>query len=172
MSEALPWDRQTDEPDDAFKAFVNYREMPMPRRVLSASSMATTRELWEWSSRFLWASRVKQYDDHLSGLAIAERESLVKQGAHEVYEQQLIILAELRQLVQREGLKWLDYSRSMQGPSILKAADFRNLVETTIKLDRLVRGESTENLASGGDMSKLTPDELWKLRELQKKAGL
>lgn len=167
------WERQDGESDDAFKAFTNYRDMPRPRRVLSAMYGIPSATLSEWSTTHAWGSRVTQFDDYLSAVAVGEQESLIRQGVEEIVGQHLALLQNLREFTARETGKWLEVSRSLAGPSLVKVGELVKLGEMVVKLDRLVHEQSTENIQeSFDDLSALTPEELRTLLELQRKATL
>lgn len=166
----LPWERQPGEPDDCFNAFRYYRDMPMPRQALRASPMVGTNTLWQWCNKWSWIARASQYDDHISDLAIAEREALVKQSARDIQVQHMGILQGARELLEREVAKYLAISREAKGPSLLKPAELSKLLDSVVKLDRLVRGETTENVAPTEDLSNLSVDDLRVMRELKQKA--
>lgn len=168
----LPWERQEGEPDDAFNNFRYYRDMPMPRKVLGVMHGSTT-DKWEWSSKWSWISRAKQYDDHISNLAIQEREETVRMAARDIQVEHLMILHGMRELLMREAGKWLRRSRETEGMSELRINELVKLTESVVKLERLALGETTENTQPvTRDLSKLSVEELYQLQELTEKAGL
>lgn len=129
--------------------------------------------LSEWSTTHAWGSRVTQFDDYLSAVAVGEQESLIRQGVEEIVGQHLALLQNLREFTARETGKWLEVSRSLAGPSLVKVGELVKLGEMVVKLDRLVHEQSTENIQeSFDDLSALTPEELRTLLELQRKATL
>lgn len=80
------------------------------------------------------------------------------------------LLSDMLNMVRLESAKWLEAAKQFKGPSILKPGELAKLADTVIKLDRLVKGESTVNIASEHhDLSELSLDELRTLQALTQK---
>jgi hypothetical protein len=64
-------------------------------------------------------------------------------------------------------------SRQSDMHGLLRPGEIARLTEVAIKFDRLLRGESTENVATAAsvDLSGLSLDELRALSEIQRKIG-
>jgi hypothetical protein len=171
MSEEKPWEKQPGETQLEFSQFRYYRDMPQPRRVLGVLH-GSTADKWEMASRCEWVSRVEQYDDHISNVAIAERERVVKEQAASITEDHFRLLQGVREIAIRETAKWLADVRSQDGTSLFKISDLVKVVDCAVKLDRLTLGETTENVGGGHqDLSALSPEELILAHELAKKVG-
>jgi len=170
----VPWERQPGEPDICFTQFRYYRDMPLPRKILGVRD-GSTADKWEWSSKWSWVSRATAYDDHISTLAIKEREETVKQQARDIGAEHMKILHGLREVLERETGKWMARLRTSENSTepTMKPNELLKLADTVIKLERLVQGETTENIgAPKTDLSALSPEELSQLLALYKKAGL
>lgn len=165
-----PWEKQPGETQLEFSQFRYYRDMPQPRRILGVLH-GSTAEKWEMASRCNWVSRTEQYDDHISNVAIAERERVVKEQAAAITEDHFRLLQGVREIAIRETSKWLNDVRTQDGQSLIKISDLVKVVDCAVKLDRLSLGETTENVGGGHqDLSMLSPEELLLARDLAKKA--
>lgn len=165
-----PWEKQLDEPEESFVEFRYYRDMPQPRRVQGVLH-GSTEQKWNWASQWHWVSRARQYDDHLSDLAVEERETAVREQAKAIGEDHLRLLQGMREFALRETAKWLEQARASGGTSLIKIGDLVRVVDCAVKLDRLTLGETTENVGTGHqDLSGLSVDELRQYHELAKKA--
>lgn len=125
-------------------------------------------QLLEWHGAGCWADRAAAWDSHLDALRQAEQEAAVRQSAQDIQAQHIQIIKEARELA-------LDQLGKMQAAALegdshfMKPNELTRLIESVVKLDRLVRGESTENTKEQVDMSSLSLDELRALAALREK---
>lgn len=161
------WERQLSDTDDSWTAFVSYRDMPTPRRLIRFGPYPTGK-LAEWFRAHNWAARVNAYDNHLDAIRREEREALLAQHEREIMTEHLVLLSEARELVARELSKYLTSSREGTLHGLLKPSELTKLFEMVLKSDRLLKDQPTERVATQ-DLSKLTLEELRKLEEIHKK---
>ena len=166
----LSWERQPCDDELSWPEFVKYRDAPSPRRLIRPSSVST-RELHTWYQACNWGERVAAYDRHLDGIVRAEREAYLAQSAKEVAAHHMAILQGSRELLDRETAKLLQLSKDSEGFGVIKPAELIKLTELVVKMDRLVRGDTTENAGTTFDGSKLTLEEVLALEALAEKGG-
>lgn len=167
------WEKQPEETDEEFEAFRAYRDMTAPRklRFLVRPSnnifypIALTRR---WFHDGAWEIRVNAWTKHLDSLILSERVEAQRVDAVEIAEEHRALLAKSRALAHAEIAKLLARAEIDGGLGLLKPAETIKLLEVTVKLDRLVNGESTENVQT--DYSNLSLEELRVLEELERKA--
>ena len=166
MVDPLPWEIQHGEPDEAFRQFVFFREMPAPRK-LGGYGLAERYELWRtWN----WSARVAAYDEYLSDIAVREAEEALKMGAKQLAAEHMKELHKAREIFGRELNKMLEQSRKA-GNTFMKPADVIRLGEFVVKNERLVTGEATERTEVHQDLSNLTDEDLAALEEIARKTG-
>lgn len=172
MSEKI-WERLPVEDDDAWGAFSGYLGMhPRERSVKRAGSYGTARKT-AWYRDHNWEDRCAAYDKHMFAIVQKEREELFKRSAKEMAQEHASMLADVRDLGARELAKWNEASRLSDVPGMggTKLKDVVKIVETAIKLQRLVNGETTENVGGGLDLTKLSEEEAETLFALMQKAN-
>ncbi len=165
----LPWERQTTETDDAWRAFKAFRDTVPPRRARSVIGFAHM-TVSQWYNQYRWPERCDAYDRHLERVTLDERDRLLKQKASEVSAEHMGMLQSARHLAQYELDKLRTQSAESEVP-LLRPGEVFKLSEMVVKLDRLIRGESTESVEHNIDYSKLTTDEIRVMIELTKKAS-
>jgi len=165
----LAWERQASEDDEAWKAFQSYRDQTPPRRIIHAA-VKRTEKLSEWYNAFAWAERVAAYDRHLDALRRQTREAILKETEKERAARQLGQLKMVQDIIDIELAKlWRD-AKATEAFGLIKPNDLNKLLANVITLERLVRGQSTENVAHAHvNLDALSPDELRQLRALQQK---
>lgn len=156
----LQWERLPCDTAEGWEAFKSYRDM-RPHRIQNVCGWPTYR-VQEWSKACNWEKRVRAYDAHLDGVFRGELEATLQQSAKEVAAEHMSMLAMARQICTLEFSKMLELT--LKGGSApgaaMRVGEVIKLSEIVVKLDRLVRGESTENVAKSADLSKLTDAEL------------
>ncbi|MGN0489348.1 MAG: hypothetical protein ACI4HO_08815 [Ruminococcus sp.] len=178
MSENI-WERQPGETVGDYKKFCVYRDMGAgsaditERRSLQKAAdviKCRKKRLEPLSKEFRWVERAEAYDVHLEKIQRQKHEAEIekmKEG-HAKLAQELVKKAALRLLTIPEDE--------------IKAADVVRMFETGVKIERLSRGESTENQRLSGeakvvhsgkvetplklDLSQLNDEELKNLESL------
>lgn len=171
-----PWQRQEGEPDFAFAHFQSFLAIPNPRDLRALSKIKgfplTFGQLdllaWEW----FWIERARLWDSHLDEIRRSTIEDITRQSAEQVAHRHLRALGAMQDLGLAEIGKLLQISKENDAPGVVSARDALRYLGTGIRLERLVRGETTEKIEQGPDLSACTPEDLRKLRELQAKAGI
>ncbi len=166
------WERQTAESDEAWLAFRNYRDMPLDERMLKRAASIRLTTLSKWYREHNWDTRCRAYDAKFDKMRVEEREQIYRRQAREIAIDHMIMLADTRELYTREFAKLLEASRQSEMHGLIRTADLIRMAEVMVKLDRLVRGETTENVGTTEmDLGQLSVDEIRTLNELLEKAG-
>lgn len=170
FSKNLPvWTKQPYETDAEFVSFQAYRDAKPPRRLVGRPGAGSTAELSRMFRENNWTIRVQAYDLYMDHVFLTEKEEFLKQSARDLSAQHMAILHTSRQLVQRELDKMLEASTRSDAVGLLSGGQITAMMDATVKLDRLIKGESTESVEVKQDLSALSVDELKQLRELTKK---
>lgn len=167
-----PWERQPDESEEAWLAFRAYRDMPPEQRLIRRTAVKSVAVLTRWYRDHDWIGRCKAFDAHVDSVSVEERKRILEMASRDLAYDHALMLADARELVTRELGKLVSVSRDSEMHGLLKPSEVIKLFETTVKLDRLVRGESTENIREEVDISKLSLDEVRELGRLMRKAGV
>ena len=178
-----PWERIPGETSREYQKFCAYRDMnssdkPIRKRSLQrlAKELGLSLDhLKKLSAKNDWVSRAAAYDEYLDELAREQNEAeIIKMRKnHALLASQMITKAAKRLLTIPE--------------EEITAADLVRLVDVGVKIERLSRGESTENRQISGeakvihqgeitvknpqnlDLSRLTDEELNELEQLLEK---
>lgn len=169
--EPLQWERQAGEDEEAWGAFQRYRDQTPPRRVIHAAAKRTEL-LSRWYNEHAWRERVAAYDVHLDAIRRETREAVLKEDEKSRAARQLGQLKMVQDILDRELAKLWKESTEAVPFGTIKVGELNKLMANAITLERLIRGESTENHAAVSvELDKLTPDELRQLRALRAKMG-
>ena len=176
-----PWERIPGETSREYQKFCAYRDMnssdkPIRKRSLQrlAKELGLSLDhLKKLSAKNDWVSRAAAYDEYLDELAREQNEAeIIKMRKnHALLASQMITKAAKRLLTMPE--------------EEITAADLVRLVDVGVKIERLSRGESTENKQISGeakvigevtvknpmslDLSRLSDEELSELEQLLEK---
>lgn len=178
-----PWERIPGETSREYQKFCAYRDMnssdkPIRKRSLQrlAKELGLSLDhLKKLSTKNDWVSRAAAYDEYLDELAREQNEAeIIKMRKnHALLASQMITKAAKRLLTMPE--------------EEITAADLVRLVDVGVKIERLSRGESTENRQISGeakvihqgevtvknpmslDLSRLSDEELSNLEQLLEK---
>jgi chromatin segregation and condensation protein Rec8/ScpA/Scc1 (kleisin family) len=165
------WDRQPGESSKAFRHLCLYRDAGQGRslRKLAADAKTTSklRQLQHWSSRWKWVERCRKYDDHLEYQDRLrhekEREQMHERHAKIAVLGQNIVVREMESLL----------AEAQNSGSQMTPSDVARLLDVTVKVERLARGDPTESHEvsgpSGGPV-RLSLKET--LEEIRKSYGL
>lgn len=163
------WERREAESDDAFAAFVIYRDLGRKRSVeqvrkrlatkpqgkqkkgsKGATKKAIPGHLSAWSARFEWVARAAAYDDHMDAAELAARQKAREAEAAKW---------EARRLAQREREWTLGEKLQQKAEQLVaqeleaRASDSAKLAETGSKLARLSAGMETDHQKVTGSIS-------------------
>lgn len=168
--EAKPWERQTGEPELAYEAFKGYCFQTPPRRLKHSSVRHSTSELSALFNEWRWEQRVLEWDRHVERIRVAEREALLKQDEKGRLAKWMTTLETVGELVDREMAKLLNESQKGQMSGLIKPSDLNKLMVSWITMQRLIHGESTENVdVKDARLEKLSIEELRELQRLNAK---
>lgn len=168
-----PWERQASETEEAWLAFRSYRDSPPDQRSITRAASVRLSTLSKWYREHSWEDRCRAYDAMFDKVRVEEREAIYRRKARENAIDHMLILADMKDLVGREFAKLREASRDSDMHGLVKAADLIKLAETMIKLERLVAGQTTENVGTTDlDLAKLSLDEIRTMNELMTKAGM
>lgn len=111
-----------------------------------------------WIRAFFWRERVTEYDKYLDAGRVEVIEQTYRETAREVAAKHRQMLEDARSVAMTELAK-LKERVGNTAFEVVKPSDLTKLVDTIVKLDRLIRGETTESVQLT-DMSKLSDEEL------------
>ncbi len=157
------WDRQRDEPVDAWFAFKRWRDTNCTMVALAEDVDRSPSTIAKWSSDWSWKHRKLEFDRFVSAgdAQAAKLTSETMAAAH------LTAAALLREGGLKALRRLLDQLEA--DPTAIGAqAAVRAVVEGT-KIERLTFGQATE-ITQGPDYSKLTDEQFDALRKLQELA--
>jgi hypothetical protein len=140
------YERLEGESKKAFEAFVEYRNMGLDRSIakVGAKLGKSVSLLERWSSKYSWVERAKEYDAEMDRKALLqqekERKEMVKRHAKQAMMFQQKVLERIRSL----------------NPNELTPSELIRWFETSVKIERLSRGESTEiqSIEHGGEVKE------------------
>lgn len=164
------WERQPGDTDESWHAFVAFRDAKPPRRLLGRPGTGPTVQLSKWYREGGWRERAAAYDAYMDHVMLQEREDFLRQTAKDISVEHMQVLQTARSLVQRELDKFLKASQESEAIGMVSPGQLNAMMENMVKLDRLVRDQSTENVETGMDLSQLSVEELKALKELSLKA--
>ena len=120
-----------------------------------------------------WKDRALAWDAHLDRVRVDAAEAYAEETGRDVARRHLRPLQKALALAERELDKFLDASAGCEMPGLLTPRDVIRILVQGVKVERLIRGDTTEKVAveEGPDLSALSVDELRALRDLQAKAG-
>ncbi len=129
-----PWEIQENESDKAFEAFTRYRDMGASRSVRKvAQSLGKSETLIsEWSSKYEWVKRVREWDN--------EQDRIVRQAQLDDVKKMRKRHAEIASSMLLKAARAL---KNIPDEDI-KASDISRMVDVASKLERLSRGDTSE----------------------------
>jgi hypothetical protein len=153
-----PWDRQEDEPPKAFAAFRQYLDLGVTRSLRkladSTERVAGWSTLSDWSARFHWVERARQWEEEQGRIEVLEMGEKVREmrRAHAGIGTMLIAKA-ARRLNEIE-------------PADLSPREALAMIELGSKLERQARGEPDQRIQVGdGSAEVLASGRLWGILE-------
>lgn len=168
-----PWQRQPFDGDTEWAAFRVWLTAPIPRQPswLARMQGLPLYEINMWRAKYHWDARAAAFDNyahqHFQDTVIE-----VLTGHGEDYaNRHAKLIEQATDLLSNELRKFLEASQSTEMTTI-SPSELIKLLDSTVKLDRLVKGEHTEHVKQDVDLTGLSPDDLIRLKELQSKVGL
>ena len=137
-----PWERQPGEPDKAFRAFTIFRDLPPEDRSLRrvAERLGQKSISSSLAQRWYWRERVALWDEEQDK---RRREALLRESEDAaVYHAKIARRA--AQLVEKKIGYLEEDDGAVKGMSV---RDMVSLMESAVKLERLSRSMSTDNVA-------------------------
>jgi len=136
------WERQPFEGSRTYLYFCVYRDMDPLERSIKKTAEATKRSLgmlWNISSRWDWAKRAEAHDLHMQRWKLAAYEKarieMADRQTKEEMTLQSVAIGGIRDLIDEHG----------QVKANLTPTEIVRLLEAGVKIERLARGEPTEN---------------------------
>lgn len=170
------WERQDCDTNESWPFFKAYRDSKGTRRLervrLTGGNVAAPlHDLNRWFHDHRWAERVKAYDMALDAIVQEEKEAILRKSAKEMAADHLALVQDAHELASAELSKLIQASRENTMHGLLKPGELIKLIDAAVKLGRLVKGESTENVAvTDGDLDPLSPAEEAAYEALKKRA--
>jgi len=175
------WERQPGEPDTAWVAFVQYRDLGPAERSLARLAQVTNkkRELYGgWCGRWNWVARCAAYDAWLDRQTkLAEIDAIREMKRRHVQIAMTLQGAGALALNKIVAAEKALGPEGQPGPLTLKPAEAMGMVDLGSKLERLSRGEPDSievariESAPALDYSLLSNDELRTMIALTRKAS-
>lgn len=161
------WERLPTDDEDAWAAFVRYRNQEPPRR-LERFGRATQQQMFEWFSVHDWHNRVMAWDNHISSVRQREIDGAHGADARAVAARQIHVLNDMLEIVEREIFELRETMRERKTHGLLRPGDISKWVDLIVKYQRLNAGQATERVDV--DLSNLTLEQLRQLGELEQAA--
>lgn len=142
------WDRQPRETSRSYELFCAYRDMGIERSLrkmkASVNGSPSVRRLQVLSARWNWVERCQAYDDYLEYQRRLQQEK-ERRAMHDRH-------AKIALLGQNIAVKALEnlLSKVQEGQNAVAPGDITRLLDTSVKVERRARGESTDIQASVG----------------------
>jgi hypothetical protein len=167
--EKRAWDRLPGESSKAYHHFCIYRDMGGSRSLRQMAGIpgctSVRRQLNRWSSRWQWVERCQQYDDYLEYQLRTQQEKERREMSKRHAK-----IAMLGQNILVKGMEEL-LAKVQSGKHNLAPAELARLMDVSVKVERLARGESTdihEAVGPGGGPVRL--EQQITLRSIEEKA--
>lgn len=146
MTKKARYERQDEESKKAFEAFATYRDLGITRSLREVAQKLSKSEtlMKRWSSKHDWVERVAEYDAEMDRKALLQQEKnrreMTKRHANASMLFQQKVVDRLRKLKAEE----------------LTPAELIRWFETSVKIERLSRGESVDiqELKHGGEVKQ------------------
>lgn len=140
------YERQDSETKKAFEAFQVYRDLGITRslREVAQQLNKSLALIGRWSSQYGWVERAQEYDDEMDRKALLQQEKdrrdMVKRHASQAMMFQQKVLSRMREM----------------NPAELSTSDLIRWFETSVKIERLSRGDATDitELEHGGEVKE------------------
>lgn len=149
-----PWEKLPEETNRQYGAFCIYRDMGIGRSILKVahewSAGGHTSKLKEWSSKCHWVERASAYDEHIDEIKRARNEEAIIEmtARHANYSLQ----------IQEKAIEALNLIK----PEELKPNDLIKWLDIAVKIERLSRGVSTENIKQESEFKEVKTDAITK----------
>jgi hypothetical protein len=163
------WERLLVESSKAYHHFCIYRDMGASRSLRQMAGIpgctSVRRQLNRWSSRWHWVERCQQYDDYLEYQLRAQQEKERREMSKRHAK-----IAMLGQNILVKGMEEL-LSKVQSGQHNLAPSELARLMDVSVKVERLARGESTdihEAVGPGGGPVRL--EQQITVRSIEEKA--
>jgi hypothetical protein len=155
------WERQEGEPLAAWNAFRAYRDLP-PGKARSVKRAAEALSMQEsgfrrWSKKWRWPARSEAWDAHLDAAGV----SAIEFERTEAAKRRIKLADSILRVAEHQLQTWIDDIEC--GIKIeLTPYEVAKLIEIGYKIDRLERGESTDNMAVNMDarLTDMTQEQL------------
>lgn len=173
-----PWDRQPHESDPAWMGFIAYRDLGLVRTLALAADMVRKkrpelkknydRTLIAWSRINGWVERVQAWDNHQDQVRREEVLKAERRAGREMVKRHLQISTSMQRLASVELARWINKvgangdNPNMEQPPELSPAQLQQLLDYSVKLERLNRGEpeKIERVQLDDDVDQLSEQEL------------
>ena len=137
------WDRLNGESSKAYAHFCLYRDMGVSRSLRQMANVpgctSVRRQLNRWSSKWRWVERCQRYDDYQERMLRLQQEK-ERREMHKRHAQ----IALLGQNIAVKGLENL-LGKVQTGDQQVAPGDLTRLLDTSVKVERLARGEPTDS---------------------------
>lgn len=174
---AAAWTRQPCDTDARWYAFQAYRDQEQPRslRRLAEDLDVSQRLVEKYSAEDAWGARVFEFDRWTDSIRVEAMLELMNEDARARGARHVELLRNMQESAAHVVRGWLRRIRNNPEAALHEFSpnDVTRMVKTAITLERLVHGESTENVDNkhGFDLSRLSIEEIETMRMLEAKAS-
>ncbi len=171
-----PWVRQPCDTDLSWVLFQEFLSAPIPRRLADLARKNSCPMTWHQLESVAfedgWKGRAAAWDQHLDNLRTETIEKVVREDAQQRAERQGRAGKKLQRLGEIEIDKLITaLERPGEAHGLITVRDAIRAIGIGVRVERLALGDSTDKIETGPDLSKLSVDDLRKLREIQEKTN-
>jgi hypothetical protein len=118
-----------------------------------------------------WIERAALWDQHLDEIKRRQIEASIVDDAKAIAGEHMGMLAKARKIASIELAKLLERTEGSSHANV-RVGELTRLIDATVKLDRLIRGEATEIVETGDDLdfSNMPDEDLAQLHAMLSKA--
>lgn len=160
LDKSLTYYRLDNEPDEAWEAFILYRDQGLGRTVISvAKQLSKTRQLlYKWAKQYHWKERASLWQREIDGRA-TKQELLDRQAAQ---IRHIRIARRQQAFAGGQMEKHAALADELEKTAHVDADKAAKIESEAVKLERLILGDPTERTENTGalDWSNLDADEI------------
>lgn len=170
------WDRQADESELSYRGFTFYVEASRPRQLAEVARYLRIpmHQTIDLATANDWRARVRAYDEFVDRSQQQEFDEILGESERDIALRNLSLVRTASELAKLELSKLLVASRESEAPMIHRQADTIKMLDASVKLERLIRGQATEIFGKAAptlDLSTFTLEEIEAFQVLAAKAG-
>jgi len=138
------WERQPDETDKAWHAFLLYRELPGRERTYEEVTRRLQKRpgygkvLAEWAAKHGWRQRVNEYERH----QLQEQQRIKLEEYARTQREMMLVATSMWKLAAKDLMRWhKKIDKAKEDEPVLSPSDARALADAGMKLQQVLAGE-------------------------------